>query len=659
MGDLALALPKIEKLNLLSTSEKSSAELLLADIGKSYMYSFVQEPLDGILQLVEKCGNNAALPKFHFVERPADADFGSFRWHAQQAASAAGMLVPFFLLHRVVSNASTRFFTEIPEKVVATPSSLPGVSFQKGLLSKEYRFKTVFDSALSGSLYDGLSRPVDSNDEHFFQSRFKNALSGGLTFATLSAATCKLQLMFRSELSNAEQNAMRTTHSILAEQFKSALIAGIPAGVVAAESRSILDGKGLSSTSDLYKSCYSFAFLGGAFALASAAAHPRQLQILPARQLTPDFSEFRTASRPIESIGIRWLNKVSDDYLSNSESKHLRRVIQKFESRAERNDISHRQLNDTFQNLSRLLKGSDARHSIGVQPALCTKLLRETLENLAFPQRIDQGGHPTCVLNSIENIIASNHPEKYSRIIGDLALSGAHYYGEVGTKLPRRCLLPDAEAREEHRKDGSRSFASQLMQYYLANLHWSYGGELPDFSEAEPGTVKYQPIADGANKAALFVNGRIWKEASEDKLGTSQSSAFEAPNIQDNEVLPLFRKIVPRGKIQVIDHQNGINKWTDEYGRRTVQTVTSPEQLRKLLNDMSPNSTICGVRSERLGGDHGWHAVVLRDYDLSTDTVYLDNSWGKGHEHSGKRGEKSRISTERLFKLMTPPENED
>lgn len=658
MGDLAFVLPKLSRSDLLLNNAQSSSEVLLQDIGNSYIYSLAQEPVDGISQLMDRSAI-FALPHLHLISKPDEAEFGSVRWHAQQAAAAAGMMLPFLLLHKGVCNTSGRFMNGIEARLTGIPTAVPGVCFERGLISDRFRFKTVLDSTLSGALYDGLARPVDPDDKQFYQSRLKNAISGGLTFATLSAFACKTQLIMRKEAEKAGTLGLSKAGQTNANNLKAALIAGIPAGIVSAECRSLLDGKGPCSGSDLYKASYSFAFLGGALSSASASFHPHELRLLPARQALLNFQELRRAGCPSETVGIRWFNRIADDYFSDAEYKHLHRTIQKFESRARRNEISQNQINDTFNNLNRLLKGADARHSIGVQPRLCTNLVRETLENLAHPQNIDQGGHPTCVLNSMENIIASNHPEKYSKIIGDLALSGAHYYGDIGVKLPRRCLLPDAEAREAPRRDGSRCFASQLMQYYLANLHWSYGGELPDFSEAEAGTVKYQPIADGANRAALHVNGRILKEASEEKQGLSQMTPFEGPYILDHDIVPLFRRIIPRGKIQVIDHQKGIDKWTDENGRRTVQTFTKVEQLRSLLTDMHPNSTICGVRGEKLGGASGWHAVVLRDYDAATDTVYLDNSWGKGHEHSGRRGEKSRVPVDKLFKLMTPPDDGD
>lgn len=651
MGDSAFALNKISRNNLLSGKEQIIAETLLRETGGAFLYSIAQEPVDGVMQILERSTKGVSLPHLQIACRPAEAEFGSFRWHIQQASSAAGMLAPYLLLHRCISGASEKFLAAAFDvRFAGASTNLPGFLNEQASCSKLLSFKTLVDASLTGAAYDGILRPVGSSDDQFVQAKLKNAICGGLTFATLSALTCKTQSLFRTK---AGQTGKLFTAF---DNFKSALIAGIPAGIVSAESRSLLDSKGPASAKEVYRSCYNFAFLGAAFCGASASLQSREQQVLPVRRSVPAYEEWRRATGASESVGIRWLNRVADDYFSDAEYQQLRRTVQKFESRAQRNDFSTAQICDTFISLNRLLKGADARSSIGVQPSLCTKLVRETLENLAYPYRLDQGGHPTCVLNSIENIIASNHPEKYSKIVSDLALSGAHYYGELGTKLPRRCLLPDAEAREAPRKDGSRCFASQLMQYYLANLHWSYGGELPDFSYADPGTIKYQPIADGANRAALYLNGRILKDAVQDKHGSSQNAPYEAPNIFDNEVLPLFRKIIPRGKIQVIDHLNGIDKWTDENGRRTVQTITNVEQLRKLLKEMRPDTTICGVRGEKLGGDPGWHAVVLRNYDQTTDSVYLDNSWGRGYEHSGRKGEKSRIKTEKLFKIMTPPE---
>ncbi|MBX9567533.1 MAG: hypothetical protein K2X77_01505 [Candidatus Obscuribacterales bacterium] len=366
------------------------------------------------------------------------------------------------------------------------------------------------------------------------------------------------------------------------------------------------------------------------------------------------------------SKGVRladvWVKNLPEDAFTiagKDRSRYWQYISRKFESRAIWNEISQKRQAETFVQLERLLKPQEKEWTSSVKPLRLRQLARETLENVSNPYGIDQGDHPTCVLNSIENVIASNHPEKYARLVADLGLTGESYKNGVGLKLPERCMIPDTEAKQLTRKDNSRCYASQLTQYYLANLHWSEGGELPTGDFADAGTVVYQPVNAGRNRAGLYVDGKLLKTLG--KQHGKEGSVYvplEAPEISDNYIVPLFRKVVPRGQIKVIDHFAGIDKFTDDSGKRTVTTVSKPDDLEQALLTSKRGSVICGVRSEQLGGDNGWHAVVIRDFDADSGTVSLDNSWGRAAEHSGRKGQRNRLSIKDLFKLMEPPTEE-
>lgn len=353
-----------------------------------------------------------------------------------------------------------------------------------------------------------------------------------------------------------------------------------------------------------------------------------------------------------------WLDMLPEDALRISgkdRMQYWQYLSRKFESRAELHDISPRRQAETFSQIERLLRPNEKTLKSELTPSRLRQLAREILENVANPNKIDQGSHPTCVLNSIESVMASNHPEKYARLVADLGLTGESYKNGIGIKLPERCMIPDKEAREVMRKDGERCFASQLTQYYLANLHWSQCTELPTGDFAEPGTVTYEPMNGRANRAAIYVDGEPLKITGT-KHGKEGSVYIpvEAPEVLDNYIVPLFRQVVPRGQIKVIDHIDGIDKFTDHNGRRTVTTIKTADDLEQALLNSKRGSVICGVRSELLGGDNGWHATVIRDFDAEAGAVYVDNSWGQAAHHNGKRGQQYRLTINELFKLMEP-----
>lgn len=353
-----------------------------------------------------------------------------------------------------------------------------------------------------------------------------------------------------------------------------------------------------------------------------------------------------------------WLDTLPDDALKISgkdRTRYWQYLSRKFESRAELHDVSQRRQAETFAQIERLLRPDEAIRKTALPHARLKQLGREILENVANPNKIDQGSHPTCVLNSMESVMASNHPEKYARLVADLGLTGESYRNGIGIKLPERCMIPDKEAREVMRKDGERCFASQLTQYYLANLHWSQCTELPTGDFADPGTVTYEPMNGRANRAAIYVDGEPLKITGT-KHGKEGSVYIpvEAPEVLDNYIVPLFRQVVPRGQIKVIDHIDGIDKFTDHNGRRTVTTIKTADDLEQALLNSKRGSVICGVRSELLGGDNGWHATVIRDFDAEAGAVYVDNSWGQAAHHNGKRGQQYRLTINELFKLMEP-----
>ncbi len=585
---------------LLKKSDNENTRLL-TELGSALSYHALQAPIDGLGQLLRKIPGCPNLPELKICAEPEEAVFASKNWQAQQIGSALGTTLPFLLIKNTLRHAGI-------SELMQTHYLKPGT-------------RDLIEASTAAAILGTVFRKGADDDAHFWESRLKNGSVDALSFSTFCTSNRVLGSLSRK----------LPTENGIAMRLANAVISGGTAGAVAAESAALLSEGKLARYEELAKSVYSFAFIGGTLTAVDAGFQPRN----------------------IAGRSLAFSDKFLSEKLRTEENKQLFRA---FEERAIALRISHANQIETIEQVSKLVK--PRKKDSAVDRQLHPQLAKEVLQNIAQPFYIDQGNHPTCVLNSIENIVASGHPEKYSQIIADIAIKGGSTHGIT---LPENCLEPDREARITSDRDGRRVFASQLFQYYLANIHWSEGGDLPDGSFSD--TVTYQPVKAGSNSAGLFVDGELLKDYGRNSKGNFVKITYEAPEIEEWHIVPLFRKVVPRGKLTVIDHIDSVDSGNFN-GRKTVNTVKSVKDLEYILSKNSPNAMICGVRAEGLLGqtkssqEFGWHSVVVRDYDPRSRSLYLDNSWGRAEEWSGRNFEKPRMSIEHLFEIMTPKDAE-
>lgn len=224
-------------------SKSSDQRSLPEEMLHSAVYCAVQAPLKGATQLLDKSLGTNILPSVEFMEAPQNAEFLSARWHAQQLGSAAGMVAPFLLLHKGVGKVGSMALGKV-ETEMAT-----------GALSK----RMVVEAGATGFLYEGLLKPVSDQEGNFVAARTRNALVGGVTFATLAASAVGIKNLAQAETG--------VVGKVLRNDFAASALAGVPAGLVNAEMNSVLSGKGHASRAELAESAYSFVFAGGALSL--------------------------------------------------------------------------------------------------------------------------------------------------------------------------------------------------------------------------------------------------------------------------------------------------------------------------------------------------------------------------------------------------------
>ncbi len=226
---------------------------LAGDLGYSAVYSGIQSPAKGLVQLMSPKLADA----IEIMEPPRHAEFGTAKWHAQTVGDATGMILPFMLTHGALKKAGLTFVAKEQTSVAAMK------------LAAADTFGRVADSALTGFVYDFAARPVDMSKNDFWAQRTKNGATGAITFGTLSAAGAQFRSSTRSlaaELVGAKKVAYEVGVNT---------VSGIPAGIVNAETASILNEGRLATAKECIESGYSMVVAGGALGLAEGTITER------------------------------------------------------------------------------------------------------------------------------------------------------------------------------------------------------------------------------------------------------------------------------------------------------------------------------------------------------------------------------------------------
>jgi hypothetical protein len=112
-------------------------------------------------------------------------------------------------------------------------------------------------------------------------------------------------------------------------------------------------------------------------------------------------------------------------------------------------------------------------------------LAEQILNHTGYPQSVDQGFNPTCCLAALENRLYVRDPQAVAQLIADVATNGRYitdYGAIVEMKNIPGGLRPDQEGRQNMtvqnndpsiKIDGSRDFASQIVETVMANSYYA------------------------------------------------------------------------------------------------------------------------------------------------------------------------------------------
>ena len=220
----------------------SSFGTVASDFGQSLFHSAVENPVNGVTQLVNEVAGTNIKP-LTIVGAPSEPT-STADSYAQKIGGAIGMVIPYFLVSKGIGKVA---------------GGLTETSMAKSLSMTPFLESSVARAGLSGAVYGGIFNPVSADEKNPGWARLRNAAVDGATFATLTGASESL----------AKMGIFKPTTSALANTFKSVgttMIAGVPAGIVSAEGQSLLGQGRFAKGSELTQSAMDFVTVGGALA---------------------------------------------------------------------------------------------------------------------------------------------------------------------------------------------------------------------------------------------------------------------------------------------------------------------------------------------------------------------------------------------------------
>ncbi|HNB21010.1 MAG TPA: hypothetical protein PKZ32_01245 [Candidatus Melainabacteria bacterium] len=241
------------------------------DFFHSAAYSAFEAPINSLGKLTKEITGSRLLPEIDLFGAPEQAQFGSKRWHAQQAGSAVGMIVPFML-------------TREGMKCAGIGRTSPALARS---LSVGERASLIGQSAASGAVFSTLFQDADGTGLDYWANKGKNLAVTSVAFGSFTG------------FSGTSGSALRTA------------LAGAGAGSMAADTHSLIEGRGLASLGERYQSAYSYAFTGLALkggeslmARARSQSIPDALQRIKNPELR-EMHDLSTYSKAFDGFGGR------------------------------------------------------------------------------------------------------------------------------------------------------------------------------------------------------------------------------------------------------------------------------------------------------------------------------------------------------------------
>ncbi len=245
--------------NLLSNEDlkQSNNPGFLSELARSFAFSAVQAPTNGVVQLYDYFMGTKHLPEVQLVSPCKEADFGSANWHAQQIGAGLGTAVDFLLLNASLVGVG-KVCAGIGRMLATAEKAESSLPLARNVIACEPSFtKKLCTNAASGFIFDGIfHESKEKEGDSLLGRRLAQAVTGAATFSVLAASSEAASLAGYS----------RPVGSAMA---------GVPAGMLNVQLNSLLAGDGFAGFNDTNKGAYSFLFTGGVLGLMHGKDEPK------------------------------------------------------------------------------------------------------------------------------------------------------------------------------------------------------------------------------------------------------------------------------------------------------------------------------------------------------------------------------------------------
>lgn len=310
---------KPDKFNAQNVKPNSKTLSLLKDFGNSLVYSGLQEPVNGLVQLIDKTTGTELDKHLQFITQPQSAKFGTASWYASQSGQALGMLLPLMLTSGVVKyglGSGSQFLAEdvtvgnlAKDSLINTNLDKTALEFSKTedlslkLNSSEFASKALMpinqdtfgfakansigltlsklavdpgansalglslkESALTGFTYGAVLTPGQSHNKQnltdFLGQRLESGLSSSLMFSTMTASSLALSSL-------AKTAALESTvmGKVFTNNLSNSVLASLPGSILGTETNAYFNTGKLASSQDLFQQAYTMGLFSLGFGI--------------------------------------------------------------------------------------------------------------------------------------------------------------------------------------------------------------------------------------------------------------------------------------------------------------------------------------------------------------------------------------------------------
>jgi hypothetical protein len=347
-------------------------------------------------------------------------------------------------------------------------------------------------------------------------------------------------------------------------------------------------------------------------------------------------------------------------------------LMNQFEARCALANIPASEVALAYHHLNRILQAGD---SAMLGEAQRLRLSEIVLNNMVFPDNIDQGAFPTCNVTVLEKRMYTRKPAEAVRLIADVVETGKYVTASGFTidlsRVPQ-ALAPDAQARQilnhtvdpyyarDLHQENVRNWGSQIFENTAANIKWLNDS---NYRRNSDDVVLYEHVAGSNQEGRLvryYVNERGLRLRDEIMEFNHESRRLELvtnPMVYASELNRVYNEIAGG-----VDNRFVIIGPTIPASHLDIH-ATNLEQFESALRELAEKRDFPAVIMVNtnnkifnyVGGQHSWHVVNIQnvhwDKKRQQWMVEYTNQWGRSHDRMGDKA----VTANELFAATIGP----